>query len=141
MGYRDNNFDNINSRLKEIGDLIHSKEKAIEKYRNNEELESGIFERNTKYAAEIAQLRTRIDNLKKGEKEIKNTVKPQLLNLKREIKELSHQIINDKKKMDGIENKINKCSQGLELAKSAYREKFDLNPDELIGSPTKNALL
>lgn len=136
--FRDNNFDNINSRIKEIDEAILSKEWAIEKNIVIEETESVMFDRNTKYTAEIVQMRTRIDNLKKGDKEIKNTVKPQLLNLKREIKELSHEIINGKKKMDGIENKIQKWNQGLELAKNAYREKFNLDPENLVKSPTKN---
>jgi hypothetical protein len=82
-------------------------------------------------------MRARIDNLKVGEREIKNTVKPQLLNLKREIKELNHEIINAKKKMEGIEDRIGKCMQSLDLAKDAYIEKFNLDPDEVTGSPVK----
>jgi hypothetical protein len=96
-----------------------------------------MFERNTNYQADITKMRARIDNLKVGEREIKNTVKPQLLNLKREIKELNHEIINAKKKMEGIEDRIGKCMQSLDLAKDAYIEKFNLDPDEVTGSPVK----
>jgi hypothetical protein len=96
-----------------------------------------MFERNTNYQADITMMRARIDNLKVGEREIKNTVKPQLLNLKREIKELNHEIINAKKKMEGIEDRIGKCMQSLDLAKDAYIEKFNLDPDEVTGSPVK----
>ena len=136
--YRDNNFDNVQTRLQEVIELILSKEKTIEKNKRViEETDAGMFDRNTKYAAEIAQMRTRIDNLKKGQKEIKNTVRPQLQNLRREIKELSHEIIIGKKKMEGIEDQIHKTEKGLDLAKEAYYEKFNMNPDEVTGSPVK----
>lgn len=136
--YRDNNFENIKSRLQEVKDTILAKERAIEKNHNViEETDACMFDRNTKYSAEEAQMRTRLDNLKLGEREIKQTVKPQLFNLKREIKELNHEIVNGKKKMEGIEDKIQKCLQGLELAKDAYIEKFNLDPDEITGSPVK----
>lgn len=138
--YRDNNFENIKNRLKEIKDSIITKEKGIEK--NNkviEETDAAMYDRNTKYSAEEAQMRTRLDNLKLGEREIKTTVKPQLLNLKREIKELTHEIMNGRKQMEGIEDKMQKCIQTLDLAKEAYADKFNLNPDEISGSPVKKS--
>ena len=135
---RDNNYENIKSRLKEVKEAIITKNKQIEKNKKSiEETDAGMFDRNTKYSVEETQMRARLDNLLVGEKEIKQTVKPQLLNLKNEIKELNHEIINDKKKMEGIEDKIQKCIRGLELAKEAYIEKFGLDPDEITGSPVK----
>lgn len=135
---RDNNFENIKTRLKEVKEAIAAKNKQIEKNTKTiEETDAGMFDRNTKYSVEETQMRARLDNLLLGEKEIKQTVKPQLLNLKNEIKELNHEIINDKKKMEGIEDKIQKCIRSLELAKDAYIEKFGLDPDEITGSPVK----
>lgn len=136
--YKDNNFDNLQIRIEEVNEGIKTKEKLIEKNKKViEETELGMFERNTSYQAEITKMRARTDNLKVGEREIKNTVKPQLLNLKKEIKELNHEIINAKKKIEGIEDRIRKCMQSLDFAKDAYIEKFNLDPDEVTGSPVK----
>jgi len=136
--YRDNNYENINSRIHEVQESVNSKDRATEKNQKViEETELGMFNRNTKYAAEEAQMRARIDNLKLGEREIKQTVRPQLLNLKREIKELNFEIINGKKKMEGIEDKMQKWAESLSLAKEAYIDKFGLDPDEISGSPVK----
>lgn len=135
---KDNNFENFKNRLKEVKDAIFNKRKAIEKHQKTiEDTDAGMFDRNTKYSAEETQMRTRLENLKIGEREIKQTVKPQLANLRSEIKELNHEIVNDKKKMEGIEDKIQKCIRSLELAKEAYIEKFNLDPDEITGSPVK----
>lgn len=135
---RDNNFESIKTRLKEVREAIVAKNKQIEKNKKTiEETDAGMFDRNTKYSVEETQMRARLDNLLLGEKEIKQTVKPQLVNLKNEIKELNHEIINDKKKMEGIEDKIQKCVRSLELVKDAYIEKFGLDPDEITGSPVK----
>jgi hypothetical protein len=47
-------------------------------------------------------MRTRVGNLEQGELEIRNTVKPQLAKLRKEIKDLSRKIVQDKKKMESL---------------------------------------
>jgi hypothetical protein len=107
--YRDNNYENVKNRIHELSDQIASKESAISRHNQTiDETSLGMFNRNTKYSAEEAQMRTRIDNLLLAQKEIKTSVRPQLTNLKKEIKELNYEIINGKKKMEGIEDKMQK---------------------------------
>lgn len=136
--YRDNNYENVKNRIQELKDQIASKESAITRHNQTiDETSLGMFNRNTKYSAEEAQMRTRIDNLLLAQKEIKTSVRPQLANLKKEIKELNYEIINAKKKMEGIEDKMQKCAETLNLAKDAYIDRFGMDPDEIEGSPVK----
>jgi len=46
-------------------------------------------------------------------------------------------VLDIQKRIEGIEDKIQNLIKTLELAKTAYSDKFGLNPDELTGSPVK----
>lgn len=70
-----------------------------------------------------------------GKNQIEKTIRPQLLNLERDVRELNHKLLNGTKKVEGIEDKILSTQRQLDLAKAAYAEKFGLNPDEITGSP------
>jgi len=51
-------------------------------------------------------MRARMENLKLATRELNKSVKPQLLNLERELRDLNHKILNGSKKMEGLEEKI-----------------------------------
>ncbi len=51
-------------------------------------------------------MRARVGNLKLGQQEISKTVRPQLVNLEREVKDLNLQIIDMYKRVEGNEDKI-----------------------------------
>jgi hypothetical protein len=78
-----------------------------------------------------------MENLKVGMNEIQKSIKPQLLNLFREVRDLNHALLDGEKRMEGIEDKIQLLQKNVALAKSAYQDKFQLNPDEITGSPVQ----
>ena len=47
-----------------------------------------------------------LENLKFGMNEIHKTIKPQLLNLFREVWDLNHQLLDGTKRIEGVEDKI-----------------------------------
>ena len=78
-----------------------------------------------------------MSNLNVGNKEIQKNVRPQLLNLERELKELNHQLLDGAKRLEGLEEKIFQTQKSVDLARAAYQDKFNLNPDQISGSPVK----
>ena len=95
--YVEGNHENLRTRSQEVKDILENKRNIIAKHEKMvEDTDTGMFDRNTKYSAEQAQLKVELDNLQLADKELSQTVRPQLTNLKNEIKELNHSLVKDK---------------------------------------------
>ena len=65
-------------------------EKTVNKLKFElEEKSSVLFEKTTNYKAEDGSLKIRLDNLKKAQADLLKVIKPQLVHMEREVKELT----------------------------------------------------
>ncbi len=96
---------------------ISKKHKMLSKLKAEiEDKDSTVFEKTTNYKAEDASLKVRHENLKRAQLEIQKVIKPSLLQMEREIKDLAYQINSGRKKLEAMFEKYQWLQSQLELA-------------------------
>lgn len=135
--FKHRNYDNHKVRITTLNEEISKKEKTIQKLRDDlDDKDTNVFEKTTNFKAEESQLRVRFENLKKAQSDIHKTIKPQLVIMEREIKELGYSINSGRKRLEGFFERYQQTLAQQSLIKKTLFERFQIDYDQAMHAET-----
>ena len=101
--FKAKNYDSQKVRIQSLEGEISKKNKFVHRLRLEvEDKETTVHEKTTNYRAKEQALKLRLESFKRAQQDVQKTIKPQLIQMEREVHELSYQVNSGRKKLESF---------------------------------------